>query len=88
MAKMSKLMFENFGDHCSAIKKLGEVVICQPVVQEDTTNEESQFDEGVVLEYTQEFDHRSAMYKNNTIPLYEPQNFSPYSLLNHSSLDT
>ena len=46
-AEMSKLMFENFGDHCGAIKKLGDVPVVNTV--KDDIND-CQFQEDVLTE--------------------------------------
>jgi len=46
-AEMSKLMFENFGDHCGAIKKLGDVPVVNTV--KDDIND-CQFQEDVLIE--------------------------------------
>jgi len=44
---MSKLMFENFGDHCGAIKKLGDVPVVN--IAKDDIND-CQFQEDVLIE--------------------------------------
>jgi hypothetical protein len=93
-AEMSKIMFENFGDHSGAIVKLGEIKpVEHPIIEDISVNK---------LEYTEEFGYQSMMHKKDygkTFPLsaesvtYEPitvpphmepmnydtHNFSPYS---------
>jgi len=87
-AEMSKLMFENFGDHRGAIEKLGEIQLIETVhVCEDVSSEDGHN----VLEYIEEFglihkkDFGETVYEPITVPFhmepmnYDSQNFSPYS---------
>jgi hypothetical protein len=75
-AEMSKVMFENFGNHTGAIQKLGEIVVPEPRIE----IEEVPLEVETTVFQQMDNDKENIMFKYTTSYADSIQNYSDYKL--------
>ena len=75
-AEMSKVMFENFGNHAGAIQKLGEIVVPEPRIE----TEEVPLEVETTVFQQMDNDKENIMFKYTTSYADSIQNYSDYKL--------